>query len=263
MSSHTQSRKCAFTATLLGICIGLTLSSIEASGADRAVESEQVDPPAEVTNADSDELLDLSSGPVVDHIRWTGVTAFKEDVLEDRIVTSVQPRFRLRFWKPKNRLDDFVLEEDVDRIVEAYSEIGYFSAQVSTQVDTLPNGHVVVEFDVKEGRGVTLEAWSLEIVSDETGDLAPSEDELEQLRKHVDFVPGEAFGSALYRARRTALLEACGDLGFPSALIKGGAVVDPLAGTARVDWSLKLGPRTFVGVIRVVLASRGSTRRSC
>lgn len=196
-------------------------------------------------------------GPVVRRLRWYGVEAFDEDELEERILTAAQPWIRLRFWRPKRRLDEFELEEDRERIAAAYREIGYFKTEVEARVLPVDDDRVDVEIEVDEGPRVELQDWALEIVSQasgQAGGAAPdalSQAEIERLRGHVDFVPGQPFGSKLYRERREALLYESAELGFPSAHIRGGATVDPDAGTARVDWTLVLGPRTFIGSVAV------------
>lgn len=193
-----------------------------------------------------------AEGPVVRRLRWYGVEAFDQDELEERILTAAQPWLRLRFWRPKRRLDEFALEEDRERIAAAYREIGYFQTDVEVRVLPVDEDAVEVEIEVEEGPRVALQEWTLEIVSEDgLGAEAPTRAEIERLRDHVAFVPGQPFGSKLYRERREALLYESAEFGFPSARIRGGAAVDPDAGTARVDWTLELGPRTFIGSVAI------------
>lgn len=191
-------------------------------------------------------------GPVVRRLRWYGVEAFDEDELEERILTTAEPWLRLRFWRPKRRLDEFELEEDRERIAAAYREIGYFQTTVEARALPVDDEGVEVEIEVEEGPRVALQDWTLEIVSPTGIGLdSLSRAEIGSLRKHVAFTPGQPFGSKLYRERREALLYESAELGFPSARIQGGAAVDPDAGTARVDWTLTLGPRTFIDSIAI------------
>lgn len=225
-------------------------ASDPATGPRESVE--KASPADRDADADADDVDEDDRGPVVRRLRWHGVEAFDEDELEERILTTAQPWLRLRFWRPKRRLDEFDLEEDRERIAEAYREIGYFKTEVEARV--LPAGEdgVEVEIEVDEGPRVELQHWSLEIVSqdrDGDGAEAPTRAEIERLRDHVAFVPGQPFGSRLYRERREALLYQSAELGFPSARIRGGATVDPDASTARVDWTLVLGPRTYIGSV--------------
>jgi outer membrane protein assembly complex protein YaeT len=230
--------------TLLGLlAVGMLGSRALAEEAD---EVEDV-----VEPVDGDAFPEEALGPVIDRIHWTGVTAFEEDEIEDEIVTAAQPRFEIRFWRPERRLDDFELEDDVGRIVDAYKGIGYFSATAKAEVVPLSPDHVAVHFIVDEGRQVHLEEWTLDIVAWPDGKAPPTDAELEQLRRHVGVPTGSAFGSDLYREQRRALLNECGDLGFPSARIRGGAKVDVETGLARVDWTLDLGPRTYFGSIEI------------
>jgi outer membrane protein insertion porin family/translocation and assembly module TamA len=247
-------------ALLVGALLGLPLEgNAQETRPPLAGEAEETTPPptadeARVARPEAsiEELREPPPGPIVKRIDWTGVTAFDEDELEERIVTTAQPRFTLRFWKPKRRLDEFVLQEDLDRIVAAYREIGHFEAEARVETRPLPGDRVVVEFEVHEGPRVRLESWMLEILASPDDEAPPSEAERERLRRQVDFVPGQIFGSRLYRDRRQALLETASELGFPSARIAGGAEVDARTRTARVDWTLHLGPRTFFGPIEVV-----------
>lgn len=198
-----------------------------------------------------DDQFSGPTGPIVTRIAWTGVEAMPEDDLEDRIVTAAQPRFELRFWKAKRRLDEFALEEDIDRILEVYAEIGFFSATAEARVSDPLADRTAIEFIVQEGPRVRLQAWTLEILT-QTEEPSPPEDvELDLLRRHVAFLPNRAFGSKLYRDRRVALLRECGELGFPAARIRGGASIDLETSLAQVSWNLDLGPRTKIGSIRI------------
>jgi outer membrane protein insertion porin family/translocation and assembly module TamA len=244
--------------TVLGSGVALLVFSVaatDAAASDVAVSipvASQEEPAVEAEAAASISSDDEEPiGPIVARIHWSGVEAFGEDDIEDRILTSARSRWDLRFWRPKPRLDEFVLEEDVDRIVEAYREIGYFSASAIATVSEIDADHVVVEFDVVEGPRVRLKAWSLEILSPPAEDDPPTPTELATLQKRVASTPDEPFGSLLYRERRTALLEECGNLGFPSARIAGGASVDLETHSATVAWTLDLGPRTYIGSIAI------------
>ena len=200
----------------------------------------------------AESLEEEQTGPIVARLSWSGVEAFETTDLEKRILTSARSRFSLRFWKPKPRLDEFELEEDLMRIEEAYSEIGFFSARATAHVEKLRDDRVAVAFEIEEGLLVRLRDWTLSI--DESPDVGVrlSAEENARLRSHVMFEPDQAFGSKLYQERRSALLEECGEMGFPSARIEGGAEVDPVLGIALVDWTLHPGPRTRFGEIRVV-----------
>ncbi|MHA7838274.1 MAG: BamA/OMP85 family outer membrane protein [bacterium] len=223
-------------------------SSDSANVPDRSGISER-DAPLDGREAEDGFVEDEPKGPIVRRILWRGVEAFDESELEERIVTAVQPRIALRFWRPLRRLDEFTLEEDLDRIEEAYREIGYFRTEVDARIRRLAPDEVEIVIEVEEGPLARLQAWTLEIRT-EAGE-EPSAAEIERLRRHVVFESGEPFGSKLYRERRGALLAESGELGFTGAEIRGGATVEPEAGVARVDWTLDLGPRTFIDSIQI------------
>ena len=151
----------------------------------------------------------------------------------------------------QRRLDEFALEGDADRIVEAYHEIGFFSAAVEAKAFSLSKDRVAVEFVVEEGQQAILEKWSLEILPRPDAEDPPSAMELDELLRTLDVSAGEAFGSKLYRDQRAELLTACAELGFSSARITGGARVDPDEARAEVEWHLDLGPRMYFGSIRI------------
>ncbi|MCA9505734.1 MAG: BamA/TamA family outer membrane protein [Spirochaetaceae bacterium] len=197
-------------------------------------------------------------GPVVAKILFHGVSALDPGKLTEQIVTSRRALFDPRFWRPDPRLDEFTLEEDLDRIAEAYREAGYFSTRVESAVHEDGADRVVVEFFVEEGPRSHLDRWRLRIEAPDDPTSAPSDAERAALEQIVDVAQGAPFGAALYRKRRRALLEQAAEIGFPFARIEGGAEIDPDDARARVDWTLETGPRTTIGAIHVTGLDRVS-----
>ena len=208
------------------------------------------------TEASAAEEFETSKGPVVSRIAWTGVRAFEEDELEEKLVTEAQPRFEIRFWRAAKRLDDFAVQEDLERIEQAYRDIGYFETAADFRVNPLPGDRVIVEFIVDEGPRVTLTDWQL-AVEPAPDDADPASDA--ERRRFKESLPAEVgipFGASLYRERREALLELAAEHGFILARIEGGARIDRDAQSARVDWTLVLGPRQHFGALEIEGLSR-------
>jgi outer membrane protein insertion porin family/translocation and assembly module TamA len=191
------------------------------------------------------------AGPVIVRIEWKGLEAFEPEEIEDRILTTAQPRFAFRFWQPKRRLDAFTLDEDVERILEAYREIGHFSASVETRIEELEGDRIAVRFEIEEGPAIRLKAWKVAVEQEENEEYPLTAEERARLVDRIDIADHPAFGSKLYREERKALMEVCGEIGFPHARLTGGADVDPERESARVSWVLHLGPRTFFGPIQI------------
>lgn len=250
---ETGSRVRSRLTAAIGFIVACVIWNSDPSRAEGTAVVDDPRTPETATNTPLDtELVDPRDlGPVVARIQWIGLHAFEASELEERIVTTAQPRLTLRFWKPKRRLDEFTLEEDRDRIVRAYHEIGYFSVQVATRVRDLTPDRVEIQFVIDEGRAVLLEAWTIDIVSPPDVAMPPTDAERAQLVQPVAALGNTPFGSEIYRRERTDLLRACGELGFPSARITGGAKVDPENAVAQVAWTLHLGPRTFMGKVEI------------
>ena len=209
----------------------------------------------EAARADEAEPIDATpSGPIVEHLRFDGLERFDEAEIAERIVTSERAAFDLRFWRPAPRLDDFTLEDDLDRIRDLYRSVGHFQAQVAAEVVLLapspgpgPPERVDVHFTIEEGPTTRLEAWVLTIEAspDETRPLSPSE--REALEAIVAPPEDGLFGTRLYRERRSALITAAAEQGFLFVRIEGGASVSTESLSARVDWHLRPGPRATIG----------------
>ncbi len=210
-----------------------------------------------LARAEDEPAIDgAPSGPIVEHLRFDGLEVFDEAEITDRIVTRERAVFDLRFWRPAPRLDEFTLEDDLDRIRDLYRSVGRFEARVEAEVipvdpppEAGPPERVDVRFTIEEGPATRLSSWSLTIEESPDAERPLSADEREALLAIVAPPEDGLFGTRLYRERRSALLAACAEQGFLFAGIQGRANVSTESLTARVDWHLNLGPRATVGAI--------------
>ena len=208
-------------------------------------------PRAESASKETEPAPPEPSGPIVSGIEWSGLTVFSEADLEKKILTTAEPRLRLRFWKARRRLDRFDLDEDTERILSAYREAGYFAAALESRVQPVGEDRVVVQFALAEGQPMQLESWQLALVSSESEPRPITEAEEQRVMQQLPTADTERFGAGLYREIREALMTESAEMGFPHARLKGGASVDPETNLASVDWTLELGPRTFFGPIDI------------
>lgn len=241
---------------LLAILLFGLLPSVEASTSRAAADEAESPTTAQAAEepAAQIEAIEDTNAPVVVRIHWDGVEAFEEESLEARIVTAARSAFELRFWREPPRLDPFVVEEDAERITQAYAEIGHFAAQVESEVarvDDLegPPRRVRVRFRVEEGPVTRLAAWTLAWRPPPNAVAPPTAEEQAEARAIIGDRPGDVFGTRRYREVRRALLDWAAEAGFPYATIEGGAQVDASRHVASVDWTMVTGPRVSIGAI--------------
>jgi outer membrane protein assembly complex protein YaeT len=201
------------------------------------------------------------TGPIIVGIAWQGLEALDAETLGSRIATTARPRLELRFWREPPRLDRFALEDDCDRIREAYAEQGYFQATAGyalldpdrpeADFDATLAKRVRVVISVTEGPRTQLRSWTLAVTGPEAEPEPIEPIERLQAAALARVEPGRPFGTDLYRERRRALLAWAAEIGFPYARLEGGARVDTERNEASVEWTLHTGPRVRVEAIAV------------
>ncbi|MCR9096221.1 MAG: BamA/TamA family outer membrane protein [bacterium] len=193
------------------------------------------------------------SGPIIEHLRFDGLTLFEESEIAEQIVTSERAALDPRFWRPAPRLDPFTLEDDLDRIRDLYRSVGHFEAEIQADVVPLAPSRsaerVDVHLTIVEGPATRLDGWDLTIVEPADAARPLSDAERTALQAIVEPRDEGRFGTRLYRERREALLLACAEMGFLFARIEGRASVSTETLSARVDWQLRIGRRATVGAI--------------
>jgi outer membrane protein assembly complex protein YaeT len=136
----------------------------------------------------------------------------------------------------------------MERVASFYREHGYFEAAPSYTLDwNDERSEVRIEIRVDEGEAVILERVEIE--------RAPGTriDE-ETWRRVIEELPLELerpFGVAHYRKARAELVRRLAERGHPSSVLEGGAQIDVVTRTARVEWKVDPGPIVLFGEIEI------------
>ena len=187
---------------------------------------------------------------MLERFRFEGIEALTDEELESFMLSrsaSMKP------WISDPRYDEFLVEEDLERLVDAYRANGYYEAEITTSTEwNEEHTRATVVFHVAEGEPVLLEslevAWNPE---------APVDASLvADLESRFRLVPGAIFSLATYRETRETLLAGLADAGRPAALLEGSANLDLDTSRARVAWRIDPGPEITLGAITLTGLSR-------
>ena len=139
---------------------------------------------------------ELPKAPVVKAIDFEGNDRFGPKVLRGQILTRVRS---LRPWVEKPRLDESVLQDDMERIVAFYEDNGFYEALARYEVERSDDGRSArVRIFVSEGPGVVLERFTIELATEPVRPIGPDD----ELGKGLALVSGEPFSAVRYREAR-------------------------------------------------------------
>jgi len=162
-----------------------------------------------------------------------------------RPLLATQPRSRLTPWKERPRLSREAIEEDATRLVAFYRGRGHYQARVTTILDTdRSEKTVAVTFRIDEGPAVTVAAVEVDVEGALPADAhAPA--------SVVPLKRGGPFNEADYDEGRVRLLAFARSHGFARATATKRARVDVVARTARVHYTITLGPSCRFGPVAI------------
>jgi outer membrane protein insertion porin family/translocation and assembly module TamA len=205
------------------------------------------------------------SGCVIQDVRIRGNVQVPEEDIEERLATAESahvfggalehvPILALwdRLTAEYERFDRFVLERDLARVERIYRARGFYEAHARAgRVRRLKNGRVRVEIVVDEGVPVRLAkvdlAWKDWRPAEETRDVTRLATEIQGELKL-----GVPFDEDPYEKTKQKLLRMLTDRGFAYARVEGRVDVDLATHTAKVVYTLTLGPRCDFGDVRIV-----------
>jgi translocation and assembly module TamA len=183
---------------------------------------------------------------VVDSISWTGLHDLSAADVNGHLFTQARPRWRL--FSPRPEYDPTTLESDMQRVVDACREQGYYLARASYTLEWREDGHAVrITIHVDEGPPVRLYAWGVDLSELPGGDARWRARLLHDFPLH----DGAVFRVADYGKAKQQLLDGLADEGFPDASLTGGGEVDVARRTAVVWWRVHPGAFVRFGEIRV------------
>ncbi len=173
-------------------------------------------------------------------LRFAGFdTVGEKDALE--VMETAKPALLIFTQRPA--LDPAQLERDRLRLIQLYTEQGFFQAQVSYQVEYHPLlGSASVVFKAQENQPTLVD--QVELILPEEFSLQLPE---QKLRQVLSVKPGERFRLANYEDSKAALAQELSNEGHPLCQVYGQVRVLAQEHKAQVVLQVEPGPRVLFG----------------
>ncbi|WP_373049623.1 outer membrane protein assembly factor [Vulgatibacter sp.] len=166
----------------------------------------------------------VQTGPVVKELRVLGNEEVSDSLIRSRIATRETNRFL--FFGGVHRLDPGAVAQDLRRIRDIYQEQGFYAAQVDSEVRSLGDDEVEIDFLVNEGPPTEIRTFLVEGLDD----LEP-----EVLAKVLEDPPlerGDRFVEADWLAWKESVVARLRNRGYADASVEARVEVGPAEGTA-------------------------------
>lgn len=175
---------------------------------------------------------------------------------------SNHPRW-LRWWRwwwvEPSYFDEAALNRDRLRIQRYYQSRGFYDSHVGIpRLRESTNNRLTIDLDVTEGLPTVLS--DVRLHGCELGDrseITPAQ--CESLRAELSLMPGSRFDESLFDSDRTRLIAALRDNGWATPVVLPRAVVVPATQRAWVEYTLRPGPRSRFGQVRLHIAPSTAT----
>jgi len=166
---------------------------------------------------------------------------------ELRPLLATRRRSRWTPWKERPRFEREALTNDLARVAAFYRERGFYRAEVSAELEVDRDDETVtVVIHIDEREPVVVEAVRVEVVDPPAdGSMRDPPPRVVPLR------PDDVFTEARYDEGRARLLAWARGHEFARASVEKRARVDVAAGTARIHYTVTLGPRARFGPVTV------------
>ncbi|MEM6910867.1 MAG: outer membrane protein assembly factor BamA [Verrucomicrobiota bacterium] len=184
--------------------------------------------------------IDEGDKTIVDEIRFNGNTVFSDGELRDVMQTS--ERGLLSFITRSGVIDNAELENDIDRIEEAYQNAGYLKAEV-TEFERVRVSRKKVDLEVTIFEGEKFDVAAIEF----TGMQVFTE---EEIRPALTLLAGDAYSAAKLSADVGLIQDYYGSRGYADVR------VDPVIRDAgpqllRIIYEISEGGVSYVGKVNI------------
>jgi translocation and assembly module TamA len=205
----------------------------------------------------------VRNAPTVRSVNFTGLHDNDPDAIRGRIAlreTSIFPLNRpswLRWWRwwwvDPEYFDETSLTRDRLRVLRYLQARGYYDAEVLPPRVSELGTERIIDFEVHEGAPTRVA--DVRLRGCEPGDalLLPG-DWCQRIRERLSMAPGDLFDEATFAHDREQVLDFTREAGFATPTIVPRAVVDPSTRLAWVDYTIRPGPRSRFGEIRLYAA---------
>lgn len=180
--------------------------------------------------------------PILRSLKVKGAQLVPAAKVKEELTLSLPSRWP---WKKAPLFKSVDLDGDLERLKTFYRRQGFYHAKIDAQVQEDDKGRVDVVIKVAEGPWIMVREVKLDV---------PDPDfklDLGVLADKRPLVPGQRFTEEKYEALKRLYLDHLQDHGYPRARVDGKVFLDEELNTARLALTVRPGPLTYFGEIRV------------
>ena len=207
----------------------------------------------------------------IDSTRWRvhelnlrGARQVDHGDVRGHIATQETPEFPanhprwLRWWRwwwvDPAYYDEAALNRDRLRIQRYYQSRGFYDTHVGVpRLTQLSRRRLNIDLDITEGAPTLV--TDVRLHGCEEGDQGPlTAQQCRELRADLQLIPGNRFDEAAFNGDRSRLHGGLRERGWATPVVIPRAVVDPSQRRAWVEYTLRPGPRSRFGEVRLHVA---------
>lgn len=204
----------------------------------------------------------IPGAPIVREVNFRGVRQVDEEALRNRLALRETPMFPtthprwLRWWRwwweDPEYFDETALVRDRLRILRYLQSRGLYDARVEAPVITANGTERVIDFSVTEGAPTIVADVRLRGCEPGLPRVLP-EGGCRTVRDHLDLRIGGRFDEGTFAHDRDQVIDFTREAGFATPTVLSRAIVDPQQRLAWVEYTIRPGPVSRFGRVRLLM----------
>ena len=204
----------------------------------------------------------IPGAPIVREVTFQGIRQVDEDALRNRLALRESPMFPsarprwLRWWRwwwdDPEYFDENALVRDRLRVLRFLQSRGFYDAQVAAPAITADGTARSIAFTLSEGLPTLVADVRLRGCEPGLPRVLP-EGGCRAVREHLDLRIGARFDEGTFAHDRDQVLDFVRDAGFATPTVVSRAVIDPLQRRAWVEYTIRPGPPSTFGQVRLLM----------
>ncbi len=204
----------------------------------------------------------IPNAPIVREVNFRGVRQVDEDSLRSRLALRESPMFFstrprwLRWWRwwweDPEYFDETALVRDRLRILRYLQARGFYDARVETPAITENGLERTINFTLTEGEPTIVADVRLRGCEAGHPRVLP-EGGCRVVREHMDLRIGGRFDESTFAHDRDQVIDFTRDAGFATPTVLSRAIVDPAQHLAWVEYTIRPGPPSRFGRVRLLM----------
>ncbi len=204
----------------------------------------------------------IPGAPIVREVNFQGIRQVDEDSLRNGLAlreTPMFPRTRPRWlrwwrwwWDDPEYFDENALVRDRLRVLRFLQSRGFYDAQVAAPTITADGSARSISFNLSEGLPTLVADVRLRGCEPGLPRVLP-EGGCRAVREHLDLRIGAPFDEGTFAHDRDQVLDFVRDAGFATPTVVSRAVIDPSQRRAWVEYTIRPGPLSSFGEVRLLM----------